>query len=104
MNSLSYLRDDRDKQAVLISNSHGDSNRYTSSREKPDQQATRFSRSIRVWSWTIHPRGSRRQPFTSPHKDETCPYTQDKSWRLKTDWPGHRLGPPLFPSLTTALE
>jgi hypothetical protein len=23
--------------------------------------------------------GPRKQPFASPHKDETCPYTQEKS-------------------------
>jgi hypothetical protein len=45
-----------------------------------------------------------RQPFTSPHKDETGPYTQEKSWRPKTDWPSRRLGPPHSPSLTIALE
>jgi hypothetical protein len=46
----------------------------------------------------------RRQPFASPHKDETTPYTREKSWRLKTDWPSRRLGSPHSPSLTTALE
>jgi hypothetical protein len=38
--------------------------------------------------------GTHRQPFASLHKDETCPYTREKSWRLKTDWPGRRLGLP----------
>jgi hypothetical protein len=48
--------------------------------------------------------GPRRQPFASPHKHETGPYTQEKSWRPKTDWPGRRLGSPHSPSLTTVLE
>jgi hypothetical protein len=25
------------------------------------------------------------QPFASPHEDETCSYTEKKSWRSKTD-------------------
>jgi hypothetical protein len=29
--------------------------------------------------------GLYRQPFTSPHKDEACPYTREKSWQSKTD-------------------
>jgi hypothetical protein len=29
--------------------------------------------------------GPRRQHFASPHKDETGPYTREKSWRPKTD-------------------
>jgi hypothetical protein len=48
--------------------------------------------------------GPRRQPFTSPHKDETGPYTREKSWLPKTNWPDRRLGSPHSPSLTTALE
>jgi hypothetical protein len=39
----------------------------------------------------------RRQPFASPHQDETCPYTREKSWQPKTDWPGvlgHLILPP----------
>jgi hypothetical protein len=36
----------------------------------------------------------RSQPFASPHKDETGPYTQKKSWQPKTDWPDHRLRSP----------
>jgi hypothetical protein len=40
---LSYLRDDCHKQAVLISESRGDSNRYTPCRGKSDSHATRFS-------------------------------------------------------------
>jgi hypothetical protein len=31
--------------------------------------------------------GPRRQPFASPHKDETYPYTQKKSWWPKTNCP-----------------
>jgi hypothetical protein len=38
---------------LLISESHGDSNRCTPCREKPDQHATRFPRSVRIWSKTI---------------------------------------------------
>ncbi len=40
-------------QRLLISESHGDSNRCTPCRGKPDQHATRFPRSVRVWSKTI---------------------------------------------------
>jgi hypothetical protein len=39
---------------LLISESRSDSNRCTPCRGKPDQHATRFSRSVRVWSMTIH--------------------------------------------------
>jgi hypothetical protein len=39
---------------LLISESYGDSNRYTPCRGKPDQHATCFSLSVRVWSTTIH--------------------------------------------------
>jgi hypothetical protein len=46
----------------------------------------------------------RRQPFASPHKDETGPYTREKFSRPKTDWPEHRLGSPHSLSLMTALE
>jgi hypothetical protein len=38
---------------LLISESHGDSNRCTPYRGKPDQHTTRFPRSVRVWSTTI---------------------------------------------------
>jgi hypothetical protein len=38
---------------LLISESHGDSNRCTVYRGKPDQHITRFSRSVSVWSITI---------------------------------------------------
>jgi hypothetical protein len=38
---------------VLISETHGDSNRCTPCRGKPDQHATRFPRSVRIWSTTI---------------------------------------------------
>jgi hypothetical protein len=50
---------------LLISESHGDSNRCTPCRGKPDQHATCFSRSVRVWSKTI--RISR-----GPHKTTFC--------------------------------
>jgi hypothetical protein len=48
--------------------------------------------------------GPRRQPFASPQKDETDPYTREKSWQPKIDWLSRRLGSPHSPSLTTALE
>jgi hypothetical protein len=54
LSSLSYLRDDCHKQVVLIFESHGDSNRCTFCRGKSDQHVTRFTRSIRVGSPTIH--------------------------------------------------
>jgi hypothetical protein len=38
---------------LLISESRGDSNRCTPCRGKPDQHATRFPRSVRIWSKTI---------------------------------------------------
>jgi hypothetical protein len=44
-------------------------------------------------------RGPRRQPFASPHKDETSPNTWEKSWRPKTDWLSRRLGSPHSPPL-----
>jgi hypothetical protein len=49
-------------------------------------------------------RGLCRQPFASPHKDETCPYTREKSWQPKTDWPDRHLGSPHSPSFMIALE
>jgi hypothetical protein len=48
--------------------------------------------------------GPRSQSFASPHKDETYSYTREKSWRLKRDWPGRRLGSPHSPFLTTTME
>jgi hypothetical protein len=48
--------------------------------------------------------GPRRQPFAGPHEDETCSYTQKKSWQPKTDWHNHRLGWPYSSSHATALE
>jgi hypothetical protein len=38
---------------LLISESRDDSNRCTPCRGKPDQHATCFSRSVRIWSMTI---------------------------------------------------
>jgi hypothetical protein len=54
LSPLSYLYDDCHKQAVLISESHGDSNRCTPCKGKPDQHVTHIPRLIHVWSWTIH--------------------------------------------------
>jgi hypothetical protein len=51
---LWFLCDDCHKQAVLISESHDDSNWCTPCRGKSDQHTTHFSRSICVWSQTIH--------------------------------------------------
>jgi hypothetical protein len=51
--SLSYVRDDCRKQAILISESRGDSNRCTPYRGKPDQYVTRIPRLVRVWSQNI---------------------------------------------------
>jgi hypothetical protein len=45
---IKLLRDDCHKQAVLISESRGDSNLCTPYRGKPDQHATRFPRSVHV--------------------------------------------------------
>jgi hypothetical protein len=50
---FSYLRDDYHKQAVLISETRSDSNRYTPCRGKPNQHVTRIPHSVRVWSQTI---------------------------------------------------
>jgi hypothetical protein len=36
--------------------------------------------------------GMRRKTFTTPHGDETCPYTWKKSWQQKTDCPTIILG------------
>jgi hypothetical protein len=49
---------------VFISESRGDSNRCTSCRGKPNQHATRFSLSVRVWPSTIRiSRGPRIATF-----------------------------------------
>jgi hypothetical protein len=45
-----------------------------------------------------------RQPFASPHNDETGPYTREKYWRSKTDKLSHHLGSPHSLTLMTALE
>jgi hypothetical protein len=39
---------------LLVSESRGDSNRYTPCRGKPDQHTTRFPHSVHVWTSTIH--------------------------------------------------
>jgi hypothetical protein len=49
-----------------MSESHGDSNRCTPCRRKPDQHATRIPRSVRVWSQII--RISRGQLISTFHK------------------------------------
>jgi hypothetical protein len=61
---IKLLCDDCHKQAVLISESRGDSNQCTSWRAKPDQHTTRFPRPVHVWPSTIRIlRGSRIAPF-----------------------------------------
>jgi hypothetical protein len=57
---LNYLRDNYRKQAMLISESHSDSNQCTPYRGKPDQHGTRIPHSVRVWSQTIHISRSQR--------------------------------------------
>jgi hypothetical protein len=69
LNSLSCLRDDCHKQAVLISDSHGDSNQCTPCRGKPDQHATRIPHLVRIWSHTIHI--SRGQRIATFHESPT---------------------------------
>jgi hypothetical protein len=49
-------------------------------------------------------RGPHRQPFSSPHKVETGPYTHKKSWQPKTDWPNRPLGWPHSSFHAIALE
>jgi hypothetical protein len=51
---LSYLCDTVTNKQLLISESHGDSNRYTPYRGKPNQHTICPPRSIYVWSRTIH--------------------------------------------------
>jgi hypothetical protein len=49
---------------LLISESRGDSNRCTPYRGKPNQHATHFSRSVRVWSTIIRiSRGPHKATF-----------------------------------------
>jgi hypothetical protein len=48
-----YVMPATNKQ-LLISVRRGDLNRCTPCRGKPDQHATRFPRSVHVWSKTIH--------------------------------------------------
>jgi hypothetical protein len=48
MQLISYVKTNTNKR-LLISDSRGDSNRCTTCRRKPDQHATHFPRSVRVW-------------------------------------------------------
>jgi hypothetical protein len=66
LSSLSYLRGDCRKPAILISESRGDSNRCTPCRGKLNQHATCIPRSVRVWSQTI--RFSRDQRIAIFHE------------------------------------
>jgi hypothetical protein len=70
---------------VLISESRGDSNRCTPCRGKSDQHA--FHARFTYGPEPYISRGPRRQHFASLHKDETCPYTREKSWWPEIDWP-----------------
>jgi hypothetical protein len=77
---MKLLHDDCHKQVVLTSETHDDSNRCTPYREKPNQHATRFPRSVRVWSSTI--RISRDQRIATIHESPTdldrSHYSQEK--------------------------
>jgi hypothetical protein len=53
MQLISYVKTAINKR-LLISESHGDSNRCTPCRGNPDQHTTRFPRTVRVWFKTIH--------------------------------------------------
>jgi hypothetical protein len=75
MSSLSYLRDDYHKQVVLISESRGDSNRCTPYRENPINTLHAFHTQFVYGLEPYISRGQHRQPFASPHKDKTGPYT-----------------------------
>jgi hypothetical protein len=60
---LNYVQTSMNKR-LLISESHGDLNRYTPYKGKLDQYATRIPRSVRVWSKTIRiSHGERRATF-----------------------------------------
>jgi hypothetical protein len=72
-------------------------------RENPVTTAHAFHAQFTYGPRPYISRGPRRQPFASPHKDETGPYAWKKSWPPKIDWPGYRLGSPHSSSLTTAL-
>jgi hypothetical protein len=52
MQLISYVKIITNKR-LLISESHGDSNRCTSYKGKPDQHTTRFPHSVCVWLSTI---------------------------------------------------
>jgi hypothetical protein len=76
---------------LLISESRGDSNRCTPYRGKPDQHATRFPRSVRVWPKTI--RISRGPHITTLriiiNRFEQIHYTWEEG--LSTQSTAHRL-------------
>jgi hypothetical protein len=80
---------------LLISESHGDSNRCTPCRGKPDQHTTRFPRSVRVWSMMIRIScGPHIATFhTVINRFEQIHYTQEKglltqstAWRSSDPW------------------
>jgi hypothetical protein len=80
---------------ILISESHGDSNRYTPYRGKPDQHATCIPCLVHVWSQTIHiSRGQHIATFRevinndgqSHHSREKGPPTQSTTRRLPDPW------------------
>jgi hypothetical protein len=80
---ISYTKTATNKW-LFISESRGDSNRCTPYRKKPDQHATRFSRSVRVWPSTIRiSRGPRIEAFYEPSTGlDGCTAPEKKCSRL----------------------
>jgi hypothetical protein len=79
---------------LLISVRRGDSNRCTPCRGKPDQHATRFPRSVHVWSKTIHiSRGPHIATFYETLTDlDGSHHSRKKGSRHNpqhADWPTH---------------
>jgi hypothetical protein len=99
LNLLSYLCDNCHKQAVLISESRDDRIDVHPPGENPINTTHVFHARFMYGPGPYISRGLCRQPFTSLHKNEACPYTREKTWRPKTDWPRRHLGSPHSPSL-----
>jgi hypothetical protein len=96
--TLSYLRDDCHKQAVLIFESRGNSNRCTPSRGKPDQHATSFPHSVCVWPSiirishsphiaTFHESLTALDRVTVPEKNGSQHNPQHVSWPIRGSVP-----------------
>jgi hypothetical protein len=103
---LSYLRDDCHKQAAThIWESRWFESMYTLLGKTWPTLHVRFPLQS-THAWRTLPVGSPHtwQPFTGSHEVETGPYTQKKSWQLKTDCPSRRLRWPHSSSHATALE